>query len=89
MWNLIKYSFLTKIRNRSIVFWPLIFPFILTTVMYFSIGQMEESDFETVNVAVVAENADGNKAEEAFLTWLEMMEESSDMIHIESGLGNS
>ena len=83
MWNLINYSFLTKIRNRSIVFWPLIFPFILTTVMYFSIGQMEESDFETVNVAVVAENADGNKAEEAFLTWLEMMEESSDMIHIE------
>ena len=83
MWNLIKYSFLTKIRNRSIVFWPLIFPFILTTVMYFSIGQMEESDFETVNVAVVAENAGGSEAEEAFLTWLEMMEESSDMIHIE------
>ena len=83
MWNLIKYSFLTKIRNRSIVFWPLIFPFILTTVMYLSIGQMEESDFETVNVAVVAENAGGSEAEEAFLTWLEMMEESSDMIHIE------
>lgn len=83
MWNLIKYSFLTKIRNRNIIFWPLIFPFILTTAMYFSIGQMEESDFETVHAAVVTENASISEAEDIFLTWLEMMEESSDMIRVE------
>lgn len=83
MWNLIKYSFLTKIRNRNIIFWPLIFPFILTTAMYFSIGQMEESDFETVHAAVVTEDGGGSGEKEGFLTWLEMMEESSDMIRVE------
>ena len=83
MWNLIKYSFLTKIRNRNIIFWPLIFPFILTTAMYFSIGQMEESDFETVHAAVVTENAVSSESDETFPAWLEMMEESSDMIRVE------
>ena len=40
MREMIKYSFLAKIRDFSLVFWPLIFPFALATAMYFSIGQM-------------------------------------------------
>ena len=40
MWKLIKYSFLVKIRDFSLVFWPFIFPLVLTTAMDFSIGQM-------------------------------------------------
>ena len=55
MWNLIKYSFLAKIRDFSLVFWPFVFPLVLTTAMYFSIGQMEESDFETIPVAIVTQ----------------------------------
>ena len=44
MRELIKYSFLAKIRDLSLVFWPLVFPLVLTTAMYISIGQMEESE---------------------------------------------
>ena len=54
MWTMIWYSFLTKIKNVNVLFWPLVFPFVLTTAMYLSIGQIEEADFETVRAAVVS-----------------------------------
>nr|WP_294490767.1 ABC transporter permease [uncultured Mediterraneibacter sp.] len=84
MWNLIKYSFLTKVRNRNVIFWPLIFPFILATAMYFSIGQMEESDFETVRAAVVNENAGDIEvyAGADILAWMEEAEGISDLIDV-------
>ena len=56
MRELIKYSFLAKIRDLSLVFWPLVFPLVLTTAMYISIGQMEESDFETIPAAIVTQS---------------------------------
>ncbi|MFR6136531.1 MAG: hypothetical protein ACLUI0_07910 [Blautia massiliensis (ex Durand et al. 2017)] len=31
MLHLLKYSFLSKIRNFNIVFWPLVFPLVLGT----------------------------------------------------------
>lgn len=85
MWDMIRYSFLTKIRNRDLIFWPLVFPFILTTAMYFSIGQVGESDFETVRTAVVTEAGQNegdiqNSGEEIFSQFLEGMEEDSDLI---------
>ena len=70
MWNLIKYSFLAKIRDFSLVFWPLVFPLVLTTAMYFSIGQMEESDFETIPVAIVTQSTG---EEDVFQEYLETM----------------
>lgn len=80
MWKLIKYSFLVKIRDFSLVFWPFIFPLVLTTAMYFSIGQMEESDFEKIPVAIVSQSMEG---EEVFQEYLETMEaDSSALIDI-------
>ena len=70
MWNLIKYSFLAKIRDFSLVFWPFVFPLVLTTAMYFSIGQMEESDFETIPVAIVTQSTG---EEDVFQEYLETM----------------
>ena len=55
MLHLMKYSLLTKVKNISAIFWPLIFPLLLATMMYFAVGTMEESDFETIPVALVAE----------------------------------
>lgn len=80
MMHLIKYSLLTKLRNRSLIFWPLIFPFVLATVMYFSIGQIGEADFETVRAAVVADEGGKLSGTESFSSYLEAMEESSDMM---------
>ncbi len=77
MWNLIKYSFLEKIRDFSLVFWPLVFPLALTTAMYFSIGQMEESDFETIPVAIVSQNTED---EDIFWKYLKTVEENDDAL---------
>ena len=70
MWNLIKYSFLAKIRDFSLVFWQFVFPLVLTTAMYFSIGQMKESDFETIPVAIVTQSTG---EEDVFQEYLETM----------------
>lgn len=77
MWNLIKYSFLAKIRDFSLVFWPLVFPLVLTTAMYFSIGQMEESDFETIPAAIVTQSAG---EEDVFQEYLETMRDDKEAL---------
>lgn len=88
MLDMIRYSFLTKIKNRELIFWPLIFPFVLGTAMYFSIGQVEESDFETVQAALVTEavqeKSDAENSKEAvFPLFLESLEEDSELIRTE------
>ena len=81
MREMIKYSFLAKIRDFSLVFWPLIFPFVLATAMYFSIGQMEEADFETVRAAVVVKQ---NAEEDVFSDYLsELEKDDSGLISIQ------
>lgn len=73
MLHLLKYSFLSKIRNFNIVFWPLVFPLVLGTFFYFAFGNIDEADFQTVPVAVVKEDS----ADTFFLTYLEQVEKSS------------
>lgn len=65
MFHLIKYAFLTKVRNGSTVFWPFVFPIVLGTFMYLAIGQMNDADFEEVKGAYVC--GEENKAFELFL----------------------
>ncbi len=69
MLHLLKYSFLSKIRNFNIVFWPLVFPLVLGTFFYFAFGNINEADFQTVPVAVVKEDT----ADTFFLTYLEQV----------------
>lgn len=78
MLTMIWYSFLTKIKNINMIFWPLVFPFVLTTAMYLSIGQIEEADFETVRAAVVSQTTEDT--DETFLTFLDSMEQDSDLL---------
>ena len=78
MLHLIKYSLKSKLRNFNVVFWPLVFPLVLTTLMYFAIVTMEEADFETIPVAVVEEEGG-----ETFLDFLDTMAGSSDMIRLQ------
>ena len=73
MLHLLKYSFLSKIRNFNIVFWPLVFPLVLGTFFYFAFGNINEADFQTVPVAVVKEDS----ADTFFLTYLEQVGESA------------
>lgn len=80
MWTMIWYSFLTKIKNVNVLFWPLVFPFVLTTAMYLSIGQIEEADFETVRAAVVSP---AEETEEPFRLFMDSMEQDSDLLATE------
>lgn len=70
MLHLLKYSFLSKIRNFNIVFWPLVFPLVLGTFFYFAFGNINEADFQTVPVAVVKEAS----ADTFFMTYLDEVE---------------
>ena len=73
MLHLLKYSFLSKIRNFNIVFWPLVFPLVLGTFFYFAFGNINEADFQTVPVAVVKEAS----ADTFLMTYLDEVEKSS------------
>lgn len=68
MRHLIRYTFKAKIRNFNILFWSFLFPLILATFMYFSIGNIEEADFEVIPVAVVKGQQDTGKTAEGQLT---------------------
>ena len=43
MLHLLKYSFLSKVRNFNIIFWPLVFPLVLGTFFYFAFGNINEA----------------------------------------------
>ena len=58
MLHLIKYNILVKLRNFNITFWPLVFPLILGTFFFFAFGNLNDADFETVQVALVRETTD-------------------------------
>ena len=73
MLHLLKYSFLSKVRNFNIIFWPLVFPLVLGTFFYFAFGNINEADFQTVPVAVVKKDT----ADTFFLTYLDQVEKSS------------
>lgn len=53
MLHLIKYNLLVKLRNFNMVFWPLVFPLIMATFFFFAFGNLNDADFETVQVALV------------------------------------
>ena len=57
MLHLIKYNLLVKLRNFNTTFWPLVFPLILGTFFFFAFGNLNDADFETVQVAMVQETS--------------------------------
>ena len=63
MLRLIRYSFIEKVRDFGLIFWPLVFPLILGTLFYLAFGSSlsGEQTFDPVSVAIVEEeNADAN-----------------------------
>lgn len=74
MIHLITYNLRIKLRNFSMVFWPLVFPLILGTFFFFAFGNISEADFETVPVAVVKPET----ANPLFLGFLNQVENSTD-----------
>ena len=79
MLHLIKYNILIKFRNFNMTFWPLVFPLILGTFFFFAFGNLNDADFETVQVALVKET-DSNPL---FSFYLKQVEKSdTDLINL-------
>ena len=70
MLHLIKYNLLVKVKNFTTTFWPLIFPLLLGTMFYFAFGNIDDADFETVQVGIVKEE----EPDTLFLMFLDQME---------------
>ena len=70
MLHLIKYNLLVKVKNFATTFWPLIFPLLLGTMFYFAFGNIDDADFETVQVGIVKEK----EPDTLFLMFLDQME---------------
>ena len=70
MLHLIKYNLLVKVKNFATTFWPLIFPLLLGTMFYFAFGNINDADFETVQVGIVKEE----EPDTLFLMFLDQME---------------
>ena len=70
MLHLIKYNLLVKVKNFATTFWPLIFPLLLGTMFYFAFGNIDDADFETVQVGIVKEE----EPDTLFLMFLDQME---------------
>ena len=70
MLHLIKYNLLVKLKNFATTFWPLIFPILLGTMFYFAFGNIDDADFETVQVGIVKEDG----ADTLFLMFLDQIE---------------
>ena len=80
MFHLIKYNILVKFRNFNMTFWPLVFPLILGTFFFFAFGNLNDADFETVQVAMVQES-DSNPL---FSFYIKQVEKSdSDLLDIQ------
>lgn len=71
MLHLMKNDLKVLFRSPETIFWPFVFPLILGTLFFFSFGQMEEADFETVPVAVVQQD----NADKSFTEFLKSMED--------------
>lgn len=70
MLHLIKYNLLVKVKNFATTFWPLIFPILLGTMFYFAFGNINDADFETVQVGIVKEE----EPDTLFLMFLDQVE---------------
>lgn len=80
MFHLIKYNILVKFRNFNMTFWPLVFPLILGTFFFFAFGNLNDADFETVQVAMIQES-DSNPL---FSFYIKQVEKSdSDLLDIQ------
>lgn len=81
MLHLIKYCFLTILREKYTVFWSILFPILLGTLFYVSFGS-SDTEIETIDVAVV--ETDNSEMSKNFMDFLEMMEEDeSELIAVQ------
>lgn len=68
--HILKYGLLSLLRTKEIVFWTLIFPFALTTFMYFAFSNLYNTteQFHAIPVAVVQQSEN-----QAFTQILDML----------------
>lgn len=81
MIQLMKYRFLSLLRDRTTMFWSLLFPLILCTLFYVTFGNID-TNLECIDTAVVVR--DESRQAKTFQTFLgDIEEEAEDLIKTE------
>ena len=58
MFLIMKRQILVNIREKSNIFWTMIFPLILATLFHFTLGEMlDQNGMETISAAYVTQSA--------------------------------
>ena len=58
MFLIMKRQLLVNLREKSNIFWTLLFPLLLATLFHFTLGSLlGRNEMETLSVAYVSENA--------------------------------
>lgn len=78
MFLIMKRQILVNIREKSNIFWTMIFPLILATLFHFTLGEMlDQNGMETISAAYVTESATesvgdaSGREQDSFLEYLE------------------
>ncbi|MCR4955077.1 MAG: ABC transporter permease [Lachnospiraceae bacterium] len=76
--HLFKYRFLSFVREKSMIFWILVFPIILGTCFYLAFGKINEKseNFTSIPVAVVMETKEDGTAFQDFMSNLKTKEDT-------------
>lgn len=80
---IMKRQILVNIREKSNIFWTMIFPLILATLFHFTLGEMlDQNEMETISAAYVTQSAaksaesPSHQEKDGFLEYLESFENS-------------
>ena len=83
MFLIMKRQILVNIREKSNIFWTMIFPLILATLFHFTLGEMlDQNGMETISAAYVTESATesvgdaSGREQDSFLEYLENFSQS-------------
>lgn len=76
MLHLIKYRFISSMRDRTTMFWAMAFPILLGTLFYFTLGSIGTGTLETIQAGVVLEE----QANDSFITFLQGIQEADEAI---------
>lgn len=78
MWNTFKYTVLSIVRERGVVFWVILFPIILATLFNVMFKGMDEGAFELPTIPVAIVDASEGNAGDSFDATMDALSDKKD-----------
>ncbi len=78
MWNTFKYTVLSVTRERSVVFWVILFPIILATLFNVMLKDMDEAAYELPTIPVAIVDVSEGSAGDSFDATIDALSDNKD-----------